>query len=134
MPTSYIPDEDQGILLVQVRLPSGSTLEQTEAVIAKVRSHFLENEKEAVESCMTISGIGFAGQAQNMAMIFVKLKDWQLRKRPDLKVEGHCWTGHEGLLADQERQVFAFPPPSVIELGMATGFDFQLLDRGGLGH
>ena len=134
MPTSYIPDEDQGILLVQVRLPSGSTLEQTEAVIAKVRSHFLENEKEAVENVMTAVGRNFGGQGQNLAMSFVKLKDWQLRQRPDLKVKAVAGRAMGVFSQIKEGQVISFPPPPVMELGMATGFDFQLQDRGGLGH
>ena len=87
MPTSYIPDEDQGILLVQAMLPSGSTLEQTEKVMNRVRDHFLEHEKDGVESFMSVAGISFGGQGQNMALGFAKLKDWKLRQRPDLKVK-----------------------------------------------
>jgi hydrophobe/amphiphile efflux-1 (HAE1) family protein len=134
MPTSYIPDEDQGILLVQVRLPAGSTLEQTEAVINKVRSHFLENEKEAVANVMTAVGRNFGGQGQNLAMSFVKLKDWKLRQRPDLKVKAVAGRAMAVFSKIKEGQVISFPPPPVMELGMATGFDFQLQDRGGLGH
>jgi HAE1 family hydrophobic/amphiphilic exporter-1 len=134
MPTSYIPDEDQGILLVQVRLPAGATLEQTEKVIAKVRSHFLEHEKEAVENVMTATGRNFGGQGQNLAMSFVKLKDWKLRQRPDLKVKAVAGRAMAVFSQIKEGQVISFPPPPVMELGMATGFDFQLQDRGGLGH
>jgi multidrug efflux pump subunit AcrB len=79
LPTSYIPDEDQGILLSQIMLPTGSTLEQTKKVVNDVQRHFLENEKEAVDSGMTISGMGFSGRTQNNGMVFVKLKDWNLR-------------------------------------------------------
>ena len=134
MPTSYIPDEDQGILLTMGMLPSGSTLEQTEAVINKVRDHFLENEKEAVESFAAVAGISFGGQGQNMALGFAKLKDWKLRQRPDLKVKAIAGRAMGAFSQIKEGMVFAFPPPPVIELGMATGFDFQLQDRGGLGH
>jgi hydrophobe/amphiphile efflux-1 (HAE1) family protein len=134
MPTSYIPDEDQGILLVQVRLPAGSTLEQTEAVISKVRTYFLENEKEAVENVMTATGRNFGGQGQNLAMSFVKLKDWKLRQRPDLKVKAVAGRAMGVFSKIKEGQVIGFPPPPVMELGMATGFDFQLQDREGLGH
>ena len=134
MPTSYIPDEDQGILMVQAMLPSGSTLEQTQKVMNRVRDHFLENEKDGVESVMAISGISFGGQGQNMALGFVKLKDWNLRQRPDLKVKAIAGRAMGAFSQIKGAMVFAFPPPPVIELGMATGFDFQLLDRGGLGH
>ncbi|HED00151.1 MAG TPA: efflux RND transporter permease subunit [Proteobacteria bacterium] len=134
MPTSYIPDEDQGILLVQAMLPSGSTLEQTEKVMNRVRDHFLEHEKDGVESVMAVAGISFGGQGQNMALGFVKLKDWKLRRRPDLKVKAIAGRAMGAFSQIKGAMVFAFPPPPVIELGMATGFDFQLQDRGGLGH
>lgn len=134
MPTSYLPDEDQGILLVQAMLPSGSTLEQTRKVMDKVRDHFLENEKEAVESFMSIPGVSFGGQGQNMGLGFVHLKDWKLRERPDLKVGAVAGRAMRVFSKIKEAMVFAFAPPAVIELGHATGFDFQLQDRGGLGH
>jgi hydrophobe/amphiphile efflux-1 (HAE1) family protein len=134
MPTSYLPDEDQGILFSQVLMPTGATLEQTQAVADEVQRHFLENEKEAVESCMTIVGVGFSGRAQNNGMLFVKLKDWKLRKRPDLRVEAVAGRAMGKFSGMRNAMVFAFPPPAVVELGNATGFDFQLMDRGGVGH
>ncbi|OQY07807.1 MAG: hydrophobe/amphiphile efflux-1 family RND transporter [Desulfobacteraceae bacterium 4572_123] len=134
MPTGYIPDEDQGIVLIQAVLPSGSTVEQTKAVMAKVRDHVLQTEQDATESFMSVAGMSFGGQGQNVGLGFIRLKDWKLRQRPDLKVGallgrtmGFCSQIKEGM-------VFAFAPPSIIELGNATGFDLQLLDRGGLGH
>jgi HAE1 family hydrophobic/amphiphilic exporter-1 len=134
MPTAYLPDEDQGILLVQATLPSGSTLEQTEAVMDKVRDHFLENETEAVESIMVVAGVSFGGQSQSMALAFVQLKDWALRERPDLKVDAVAGRAMGAFSRYKEAMVFAFAPPPVIELGVATGFDLQLQDRSGLGH
>jgi len=134
IPTSYVPDEDQGILLAQVILPTGSTLEQTKEVVNSVQRYFLEHEKEAVESCMTISGAGFNLRAQTNGMVFVKLKEWGLRNRSDLRVKAIAARAMRVFSQIRNAMVFAFPPPSVIELGMATGFDFQLLDRSGLGH
>jgi len=134
MPTSYLPDEDQGILFSMVMLPSGSTLEQTKEVTAKLEKYFLENEKEAVESCMTISGIGFAGRSQTNGILFVKLRDWKLRHRPDLKVKAVAGRAMGAFSQYRNALAFAFPPPPVVELGTATGFDLELLDRGGLGH
>jgi HAE1 family hydrophobic/amphiphilic exporter-1 len=134
MPTAYLPDEDQGILMVQAMLPANSTLEQTEKVMEGIRDHFLEHEKDAVESCMTISGMNFSGRGQNAGMAFAKLKDWELRDRPDLKVVAVAGRAMGAFSQIRNAMVFAFPPPAVIELGMAKGFDFQLLDRGGLGH
>lgn len=134
MPTAYLPDEDQGILLVQALLPGNSTLEQTKKVMEGVKDYFLEHEKDAVESCMAVSGINFSGRGQNAGMAFVKLKDWKLRDRPDLKVGAVAGRSMGEFSRIRNAMVFAFPPPAVVELGMAKGFDFQLLDRGGLGH
>jgi len=134
LPTSYVPDEDQGILLAQIMLPTGSTLEQTKEVVDKVQRHFRENEKEGVESCMMVSGVGFSGRAQTNGLVFVKLRDWKLRNRSDLRAKAIAGRATKAFSQIRNAMVFAFPPPSVIELGTATGFDFQLLDRGGLGH
>jgi HAE1 family hydrophobic/amphiphilic exporter-1 len=133
-PTSYVPDEDQGTMFSQVMLPTGSTLEQTKKVVEEVQDYFLVDEKEAVEACMTISGFGFSGRGQNNGIAFLKLKDWKLRDRADLKVKAIAGRAIAKFSRIREAVVFAFPPPAVIELGVATGFDFQLLDRGGVGH
>lgn len=134
MPTSYLPDEDQGILLAQIMLPTGATIEQTKAVADQVQKYFETNEKEAVESCMIITGSGFSGMAQNNGMVFVKLKDWKMRERSDLRVKAVAGRAMKAFSQYRNALVFAFPPPSVIELGNARGVDFQLVDRGGLGH
>jgi len=134
MSTAYLPDEDQGILLVQTVLPSGATLEQTHAVMDQVRAHFMEHEKDAVESFMGVAGISFSGEGQNVGIGFARLKDWDLRRRPDLKVKAVAGRAMGAFSQIKGAMVFAFPPPPVIELGNAAGFDFQLQDRGGLGH
>ncbi|MCD6197200.1 MAG: efflux RND transporter permease subunit [Deltaproteobacteria bacterium] len=134
MPTAYLPDEDQGILFVQAILPSGSTLEQTEKVMKEVKNHFLVDEKDAVKSFASVSGYSFSGQGQNVALGFVHLKDWKLRDRPDLKVGAVAGRAMRSFSQIRNAMVFAFPPPAVIELGNAKGFDFELLDFGGLGH
>ena len=134
MPTAYLPNEDQGFMYVQSMLPAGSTLEQTEQVLDQVRSHFLVDEKEAVKSCFTIAGSGFSGAGQNVGMAFVMLKDWDLRRRADLKVDALVGRAMGKFSKIRNALVFAFPPPAVRELGQAGGFDFQLQDRGGMGH
>ena len=134
MPTAYLPNEDQGFMYVQAMLPAGSTLEQTEQVLDQVRNHFLADEKEAVKSCFTIAGSGFSGAGQNVGMAFVMLKDWDLRRRADLKVDALVGRATGKFSKIRNALVFAFPPPAVRELGQAGGFDFQLQDRGGLGH
>ena len=134
MPTAYLPEEDQGILYVQALLPANSTLEQTEKVLKKVRDHFLQTEAEAVDSCLTIAGFSFSGRGQNAGLAWVRFKDWKLRDRPDLRVEAVVGRSMGVFSKIRNAMVFAFPPPAVIELGQAKGFDFRLLDRGGLGH
>ena len=134
LPTAYLPDEDQGILLSQILMPISATLEQTQAVADQVRHHFQENEKEAVESCLTIAGLGFSGRAQNNGMVFVKLKDWKLRDRPDLRAQAIARRAMMAFSQIRNAMAFAFPPPAVVELGNARGVDFQLMDRGGVGH
>jgi HAE1 family hydrophobic/amphiphilic exporter-1 len=134
MPTAYLPDEDQGLMYVQVTLPAGSTLEQTDQVMSEVRKHFLVDEKEAVDACFTLAGRGFGGSGQNVGLGFVKLKDWDLRRRADLKLNALVERAMGKFSKIRNARVFAFPPPAVIELGRAGGFDFQLQDRSGLGH
>ncbi len=134
MPTSYLPDEDQGMMMAMVQLPPGSTLEQTEEVMTRLRHHFLVEQKEAVESCMTITGFSMAGRGQNQGMSFIKLRDWALRDRPDLKVKAVAGRAMGVFAGYRNALAFAFPPPAVVELGQAKGFDFMLQDRGGLGH
>ena len=134
MPTAYLPDEDQGTMYVQALLPANATLEQTQAVLEKVRKHFEENEKEAVESCLTVAGFSFAGRGQNGGIAWVRLRDWELRNRPELRVQAVAARAMGAFSRIREAMVFAFAPPAVTELGRAKGFDFQLLDRGGMGH
>ncbi len=134
MPTAYLPDEDQGTMLVQALLPGNSTLEQTDKVMERVRNYFLEKEKGAVESVFTVSGVNWSGRGQNAGLAFVKLRDWNLRPRSDMKVTAVAMRAMREFSQIRNAMVFAFAPPAVPELGQSKGFDFQLLDRGGLGH
>ncbi|MFA7283784.1 MAG: efflux RND transporter permease subunit, partial [Candidatus Omnitrophota bacterium] len=134
MPTGYLPDEDQGLLAVMGSLPSGSTLEQTEKVMEKVRDYFMDQEKKTVESVLTISGQNQSGRGQNIGMAFIKLKDWDLRKKKSLKADAVADRATKEFAKYHEALVYVFPPPAIIELGNAKGFDFQLQDRGGVGH
>src|SRR3989337_3931329 len=121
-------------MYVQAMLPAGSTLEQTEQVLDQVRNHFLADEKGAVKSCCTIAGSGFSGAGQNVGMAFGMLKDGESRRRADLKVDALVGRATGKFSKIRNALVFAFPPPAVRELGQAGGFDFQLQDRGGVGH
>ncbi len=134
LPTSFLPDEDQGIGLVQVQLPSGSTLEQTTKVVEEVERYFMEDEKDAVESVFTVIGYSFSGRGQNVMMGFIRLKDWSLRTSPDLKIKAVIDRAMGHFSQIKEANIFALAPPAIVELGTASGFDFQLQDRAGLGH
>ena len=134
MPTAYLPDEDQGILLAQVMMPTGSTMEQTQEIADSIRGYFDEKETEAVASVMTLTGISFSGRSQNNAMVFAKLRDWELRDRKELKAPDVALRATMAFASIRNALVYAFTPPAVVELGMSKGFDFQLLDRGNLGH
>ncbi|HEX9081293.1 MAG TPA: efflux RND transporter permease subunit, partial [Holophagaceae bacterium] len=134
LPTAFLPEEDQGILMVQVSLPAGAPLERTQAVMNDVQRYFLEKHKDAVDSCMYVSGFSFAGRGQNNGMAFVKLRDWKLRTRSDQRAEAVASDAMRTFAGRRDAMVFAFAPPAILELGSATGFDFQLQDRGSLGH
>jgi HAE1 family hydrophobic/amphiphilic exporter-1 len=134
MPTAYLPEEDQGILLASVQTPAGSTLEQTSVVVKNVQKHFLEQEKEAVEASLGMVGMGFGGRSQNQGMIFLKLRDWKLRHRSELRVKSIAARAMPVLAGIREARGFVFPPPAIPELASAAGFDLMLQDRGGLGH
>ena len=134
MPTAYLPDEDQGVLMLQVTLPSGSTIEQTQDILKQAQEYFLTDEKDAVESFAYVSGISLSGLGQNVGMGFVKLKDWDLRDTADLRVWAIQKRAMRVFSQIKGAMIFAFPPPAIAELGNTTGFDFELLDSGGLGH
>ncbi|MEG2139509.1 MAG: efflux RND transporter permease subunit [Bilophila sp.] len=134
LPTSFLPDEDQGILFTQVQLPTGATQAETVKVLEQIEHYFLVEEKAAVESMMGVVGFSFAGRGQNAAMAFVRLRDWNLREDKELKVPAVAARAMRKFSQIRNAQVFAFAPPAIMELGNATGFDFQLQDKAGLGH
>ncbi|WP_026840277.1 efflux RND transporter permease subunit [Citrifermentans bremense] len=134
LPTAFLPDEDQGFIVCQVQLPAGATQERTLKVLEQVEHYFLVKENKMVESLITVAGFSFAGRGQNMGLAFVKLKDWKLRTTPDLKAPALAGRAMGAFSQIKDGMAFAFSPPAVVELGQANGFDFQLQDRGGLGH
>ncbi|MFC3912874.1 efflux RND transporter permease subunit [Pseudaeromonas sharmana] len=134
LPTSFLPEEDQGVIMSMVQLPVGATKERTEKVLGQMRDYFLKNEKANVDSVLTVSGFSFAGRGQNSGMAFIKLKHWDERNTPDRSANAIIGRAMGFLFSIKEAQVFAFNLPSIPELGTATGFDFYLQDRAGLGH
>lgn len=134
LPTSFLPDEDQGFLLCQLQLPAGATQERTIQTLRQIEQYFLEKESKTVEGIITVAGFSFAGRGQNMGLAWVKLKDWNVRKNPDLKAPAIAARAMKAFSKIRDGIAFAFSPPAVLELGVANGFDLQLQDRGGLGH
>jgi hydrophobe/amphiphile efflux-1 (HAE1) family protein len=135
LPGGFLPDEDQGFLFTQVTLPPGSTAEQTEAVMAKVRKHYLVDEKANVAGLFTAAGFGFVGIGQNTGLGFATLKDWSERPGKDRTVQAVVGRVFAQLTPSVTAgQVIAFAPPAAFELGNATGFDFELKDIGNVGH
>ncbi|MGA0616036.1 efflux RND transporter permease subunit [Paracoccus sp. KR1-242] len=130
-PTGFLPDEDQGIMFVLVQGPTGATTERTEAVIGQIQNYFTTAEAENVDSMFGVSGFSFAGQGQNMGIAFVRLKDWADRPRPDQSVQAIAGRAFPALSQIRDAMVFPIVPPSVIELGNVSGFDFYLQARAG---
>ncbi|MGK5019271.1 efflux RND transporter permease subunit [Janthinobacterium lividum] len=134
LPTSFLPEEDQGILFTQIQLPTGATQERTLKVIEQVEEHFMNSEKDNVASVFAVAGFSFGGNGQNTGIAFVRLKDWALRKDVAQKAPAVAGRAMGKLLQIKDAMVFTFAPPAVLELGNATGFDMQLQDVGGVGH
>ncbi|HEY0955319.1 MAG TPA: efflux RND transporter permease subunit [Roseateles sp.] len=134
LPTSFLPEEDQGILFSQIQLPAGATQARTLDVVQRVENHFLTNEKDNVESVFAVTGFSFAGRGENMAIGFVKLKDWSLREAAAQKVQAIAGRAMGAFMQYRDASVFAFAPPAVLELGNASGFDIYLQDQGGVGR
>ncbi|HAT42441.1 MAG TPA: hydrophobe/amphiphile efflux-1 family RND transporter [Rheinheimera sp.] len=133
LPSAFLPDEDQGILFNQIVLPAGSTTEQTLGVVKKVEDFYL-SQPDSIKSVFSVTGFSFAGNGQNMALGFVNLKHWDERQRPDQHVGAIAGKAMGFFSTIKEAFVFAFPPPAVLELGTANGFNLYLQDRSGLGH
>ncbi|MDY4375859.1 efflux RND transporter permease subunit [Pectobacterium carotovorum] len=134
LPTSFLPDEDQGVLLNIVQLPSGATQENTQKIMDRMTNYYLENEKSNVKSVFTVSGFGFSGRGQNVGLAFASLSDWSERSGAENKVMAIAGRANAAFSQYKEAMVFAVNLPAIIELGTATGFDFQLIDQANLGH
>ncbi|WP_374592361.1 efflux RND transporter permease subunit [Aquabacterium sp.] len=134
LPTAFLPDEDMGTLYAQIQLPAGATQERTLEVVKRVEQHFLTQEKDTVASLFTVSGFSFAGRGENMAMGFVRLKDWGERPGPANSVKAIAGRAMAAFSKYRDAMTFAFAPPAVRELGNSAGFDVYLTDSAGVGH
>ena len=134
MPTSFLPEEDQGVMFTQVMLPAGATQERTIEVLKKVERHFLDSEQNTAASIFTVAGFSFGGRGQNMGIGFINMRNWSERQGPGMSVKAIAGRAMAAFSKIREAMVFAFVPPAVIELGTSNGFSVQLQDRSGLGH
>ncbi|TAM89815.1 MAG: efflux RND transporter permease subunit, partial [Candidimonas sp.] len=134
LPTSFLPDEDQGMMLIQVQTPPGATMQRTEQAIADVRDYLAQHERSVVDSTFEVSGFNYAGRGQNSGMVFVRLKDWSQRKADSEKVQALIRRISAHFASYKYANIVPINPPPIRELGTASGFDFELEDRGGLGH
>ncbi|MBA4356245.1 MAG: hydrophobe/amphiphile efflux-1 family RND transporter [Desulfovibrio sp.] len=134
LPSSFLPEEDQGVIFSLIQLPTGATQERTLEVLKKVEHHFLETEKAAVSSIFTVAGFSFAGSGQNTGLAFIQLKDWSERKGEASRAGAIAGRAMGVFSQIKNAMVFAFTPPAVMELGNASGFNLFLQDRAGLGH
>lgn len=134
-PTSFLPDEDQGVLMTLVQLPSGGTAEQTEEVLTKVRDYYVTAEADNVKSVFAVRGFSFTGQGQNMGLLFVELSDWSKRKDPENSAAAIAGRAFGPLLGGiREALVIPIVPPAVLELGNSNGFSSYLQATGGQTH
>ncbi|MFU2318603.1 multidrug efflux RND transporter permease subunit AcrB [Rahnella sp. PCH160] len=134
LPTSFLPEEDQGVFLTMAQLPAGATQERTQKVLDEVSNYYLTKEKANVNSVFTVNGFGFAGRGQNTGIAFVSLKDWSERGGAENKVPAIAGRAMHAFSTIKDALVFPFNLPAIVELGTATGFDFQLIDQANLGH
>ena len=132
LPTSFLPQEDQGNLLVNVQLPPGATLERTESVMAQVEGFMLKQPE--VQSIVGVLGFSFSGQGQNAALAFVTLKDWSERGQADQSAGALAGRAFGAFSRIRDASVFPISPPPIPELGSASGFNFRLQDRSGAGR
>ncbi|MGJ3521911.1 efflux RND transporter permease subunit [Nitratidesulfovibrio sp. D1] len=134
LPSSFLPEEDQGVIFSLVQLPTGAPQERTLEVLEQVEHHFLVNEKESVSSLFTVAGFSFAGSGQNTGLAFVQLKPWGERKGEGMAAAAIAGRAMGAFSEIRNALVYAFTPPAVMELGNASGFNLFLQDRAGLGH
>jgi multidrug efflux pump len=131
LPTSFLPDEDQGTMLVQVGLPANATLGQTDKVLSEVTDYFRKEERDSVQDVFTVSGFSLAGRGQNSGLAFVQLKPWDQRKSGVFDLQARAMQRFSKI---KQGMVLAFAPPAIMELGNATGFDLFLQDYSGQDH
>ncbi|WP_276641175.1 efflux RND transporter permease subunit [Siccibacter turicensis] len=134
LPSSFLPEEDQGVFMTMVQLPAGATQTRTQNVLDRITHYYLNDEKANVETVFTVNGFSFSGQGQNSGLVFISLKPWDERKGEENSVESVIKRATRAFSQIRDGIVFPFNLPAIIDLGTATGFDFELIDKANLGH
>ncbi|HEY4802801.1 MAG TPA: efflux RND transporter permease subunit [Paraburkholderia sp.] len=134
LPSAFLPEEDQGILITTVQLPAGAMQDRTERVLAQVKEYYLKQEGDAVEGVMTVTGFGFGGSGQNVGIAFVRLEDFERRRGERLSSAQVAARANAAFATIRDAQVYALQPPAIEGMGTSTGFDFFLEDTNGAGH
>jgi multidrug efflux pump len=134
LPSGFLPDEDQGSMIMQFSLPTGAVASRTAAVVKQIEHHLFVDEKDNIDGAFVVQGFNFGGSGQNLGLGFAHLRDWKDRKGAKNRAPAIAGRAMAAFSRIRDAQVFAFIPPSVQELGNAAGFDFELEDTGGLGH
>ena len=134
LPTAFLPEEDQGLMIALYNLPTGAVRDRTVAVGNQVREYFQSRQKGNIESIFTVAGFNFAGSGQNLGQAFIHLSDWSQRHGPANHAPGIARDAMRALSKIRDGQVFILVPPAVRELGNSTGFDVEIEDRAGVGH
>jgi len=134
LPTAFLPQEDQGVLITSVQLPAGAMQDRTEKVLDDITRYYLEKETAAVEGVMAITGFGFGGAGQNVGMLFVRLKDFDHRRGASLSAEAVAQRTNEAFSRIKDGQAFTLTPPAIQDMGNSDGFDLFLQDINGEGR
>ncbi|CAI3800998.1 Multidrug efflux pump subunit AcrB [Pseudomonas sp. MM223] len=132
LPSAFLPEEDQGMLMMQMTLPVGGTDERLQAVSSQVQGYMLQQPE--VASILTVRGLGNGGNAQNSGRGFIKLKDWSERQGEEHSAAAVAQRANRALSKILDANVFVIAPPAIQGLGQSSGFDVQLQDLAGLGH
>ena len=132
IPSSFLPNEDTGFMYGQVQTPPGASKERTWAALDQAQKYMTEQEKDTVEGVLTVNGFNFAGTGQNSGLLFIKLRDWDERKKASQQIGALLGRANKYFAGVKEANIIAVPPPAVLELGNTAGFDMMLQNRGGL--
>ncbi|WP_165217018.1 efflux RND transporter permease subunit [Affinirhizobium pseudoryzae] len=130
LPSAFLPQEDQGVLLTIVQLPNGATQARTQEVIKNIENYYLEKEKDAIQDVFAVSGFSFTGSGQNYGLVFAKLKDFDLRHDPKLAASAVVGRAMGYFFTIRDAMVFPLQPPAIPGLGTSSGFSMYLVDSG----